>query len=123
MGKGCGVKNGAPMASRSGFETGSRLGVLFSHLCKALAAVHGAIGLGLKRNSCLAAASCANSSVVLTRATCSHLAGVTAGLAALWLVLETALCIKLLLTSGEHELVATLFANQGLVFVHVESSL
>ena len=46
------------------------------------------------------------------------LAGVTAGLAPLGLVLEAALGIELLLTSGEGELVATLFTYQDLVFVH-----
>ena len=39
------------------------------------------------------------------------LARVTAGLAALGLVLEAALRVELLLTGGEHELVAALFAN------------
>ena len=29
----------------------------------------------------------------------------------LWLILEAALCVELLLTGGEHELVAALFAN------------
>ena len=47
------------------------------------------------------------------------LAGVTAGLAALGLVLEAALRIELLLTGGENELFAALFAYQGLVFVHL----
>ena len=39
------------------------------------------------------------------------LAGVTAGLAALGLVLEAALGVELLLTGGEHELLAALLAN------------
>ena len=86
-------------------------GVLLPHLCKALAAVHRAVRLGLKRHSGLAAASGANSGVVLTGTACSCLAGIAAILAALGLVLEAALCIELLLTGGEHELIATLFAN------------
>ncbi len=46
------------------------------------------------------------------------LASVAASLAALGLVLEAALRIELLLTGGEHELLAALLANQSLVFVH-----
>ena len=84
---------------------------LLSHLSKALAAVNGAIGLGLKRNLCLTAASGAGSGKELTRTAGSILAGITASLAALGLVLEAALCIELLLTGGENELVTTLFAN------------
>ena len=81
------------------------------HLSEALAAENGAIGLGLEGNLCVAAATCTGSGEELTGATGSVLASVTAGLAALGLVLEAALCVELLLTSGEHELIATLFAN------------
>ena len=82
-----------------------------THLSEALAAENGTIGLGLEGNLSLAAATCAGSGEELTGATGSILACVTAGLAALGLVLEAALCVELLLTSGEHELVAALFAN------------
>ena len=82
-----------------------------THLSEALAAENGTVGLGLEGNLCVAAATCAGSGEELTGATGSILASVTAGLAALGLVLEAALCVELLLTSGEHELVAALFAN------------
>ena len=82
-----------------------------AHLSEALAAEHGTVGLGLEGNLGLAAATGAGSGEELTGATGGVLASVTAGLAALGLVLEAALCVELLLTSGEHELVAALFAN------------
>jgi len=82
-----------------------------THLSEALAAENGTIGLGLERHLCLAAATSAGSSEEFTRATGSVLASVTASLAALGLILEAALCVELLLTSSEHELVAELFAN------------
>ena len=85
--------------------------LLLAHLSEALAAVDGTIRLGLKGNLSLATASCANSGKVLTGTASSVLASVTAGLAALGLVLEAALCVELLLTGGEHELVAALFAH------------
>ena len=84
---------------------------LLPHLCKALAAVNGTIGLGLKRNLCLAAAGSADCSKELTRAACSVLSGITAGFAALGLVLEAALCVELLLTCSKNKLFTTLFAN------------
>ena len=87
-----------------------RLGLL-SHLSEALAAVDGAIGLGLEGNLCLAAACCADSGKELTGTTGSVLASVTAGLAALGLILEATLCVEFLLTGGENELFTTLFAN------------
>ena len=57
------------------------------------------------------AAACASSSEELTGATGIVLASITAGLAALGLILEAALCVELLLTGGEHELLAALLAN------------
>ena len=81
------------------------------HLCKALAAVHGAIGLGLERNTSFPAAGRAGSGEDLTGATGRVLAGVTAGLAALGLILEASLSVEFLLAGGENELVAALFAN------------
>jgi hypothetical protein len=88
-----------------------KLSLLLAHLSEALAAVNRTVRLRLERNSGLSAAGCADSGVILTRAAGSSLAGVTAVLAALGLILETALCVKLLLTGGEHELFAALFAN------------
>ena len=82
-----------------------------AHLSEALAAEHGTVGLGLEGTLCLAAAACAGSGEELTGATSVVLASITASLAALGLVLEAALCIEFLLTSGESEFLATLFAN------------
>ena len=82
-----------------------------AHLSEALAAVHRTVGLGLEGNLRLTAATSAGSSEELTGATGVVLAGITAGLAALGLVLEAALCVELLLTGGEHELIAALFAH------------
>ena len=84
---------------------------LLSHLSKALAAVYRTIGLGLEGNLCLAAAACAGSGEELTGTTGVSLTGVTACLAALGLVLEATLCVEFLLTGGENEFVAALFAN------------
>ena len=81
------------------------------HLSEALAAEYGTVGLGLKGNLCLAAAACASSGEEFTGATGVVLASVTASLAALGLILETALCVEFLLTGGENEFVAALFAN------------
>ena len=82
-----------------------------AHLSEALAAEYGTVGLRLEGNLCLAAAACAGSGEELTGATSVVLASVTASLAALGLVLEAALCVEFLLTSGESEFLATLFAN------------
>ena len=84
---------------------------VLAHLSEALAAVDGAIGFRLEGNASLAAAVSADSSEILSRATSSILASVTAGLAALGLVLEASLSIELLLTGGEHEFGATFLAN------------
>ena len=84
---------------------------LLTHLGEALAAIDRTVGLGLEGNLGLAAAGSANSGEVLAGTAGSVLASVTAGLAALGLVLEAALRIELLLTGGEHELLAALLAN------------
>ena len=84
---------------------------LLAHLSEAIAAVNRTIALGLKRNLGLAAAGSAGSGEVLTGTASSVLASVTAGLAALRLVLETTLCVELLLTCGENELLTALLAN------------
>ena len=88
-------------------------------LGEAIAAVDRTVGLRLERDASLAAASRAGSGEVLSGATGRVLTSVAAGLAALGLVLEAALRIKLLLTGGENELIAALFAYQGLVLVHL----
>ena len=92
--------------------------LLLTHLGEAVAAVNGTVRLGLERNLSLTTTGSAHRGKILTGAASSVLAGITAGLAALGLVLEAALGIELLLTSGEGELVATLFSYQDLVFVH-----
>ena len=85
--------------------------VFLAHLCKAIAAVNRTIALGLKRNLGLATAGSAGSGEVLTGTAGSVLASITAGLAALGLVLEATLSIELLLTGGENELLTALLAN------------
>ena len=82
-----------------------------THLSEALAAVYGTVGLGLEGNLGLAAATGAGSGEELTGTAGSVLTGITAGLAALGLILEAALCVEFLLASSENELVAALFAN------------
>ena len=82
-----------------------------AHLSEALAAENGTVGLGLEGNLCVAAAACAGSGEELTGAAGSVLAGITAVLASLGLVLEATLSVECLLTSGEHELIAAVFAN------------
>ena len=84
---------------------------LGTHLSEALAAENGTVGLGLEGNLCLAAATGASSGEELTGATSGVLASITAVLAALGLVLEATLSIESLFASGEHELIAALFAN------------
>ena len=77
------------------------------HAGEAIAAVNRAIGLRLERDTRLAAAGSTGSGVVLSGAAGCVLAGVTAGLAALRLILEATLCVEFLLTGGENELLAT----------------
>ena len=72
---------------------------------------NGTIGLGLEGHLGLTAAAGAGSGEELTGATGGVLASVTASLAALGLVLEAALGVEFLLTGGENEFVAALFAN------------
>ena len=110
-------KAAPPLRERLLFRTNQLQSVLL-HLSEALAAVHGTVGLGLEGNLRLAAATSAGSGEELTGATGSVLASVTAGLAALGLVLETTACVELLLTGGPNELFAAIFAYQSLVFVH-----
>ena len=104
------LEKNAPESKLSGAFEDAFLAV-GAHLSEALAAVYGAIGLGLERHLGLAAAPSADSSIELTGCTGVVLACITAGLAALRLILETALCVELLLTGGEHELLAAILAN------------
>jgi hypothetical protein len=97
--------------------------VLLSHLREALTAVDRTVRLRLKRNSGLAAAGSAGSSEELAGTAGGVLARVTAGLAALGLILEALFRIEFLLTGGENELCAALFALQRFVFEHDKSSL
>ena len=87
-----------------------RLAVLL-HACKALTAVNGTIGLGLKGNLRLAAAGSAGRGEVFSGATGSILASIAAGLATLRLILESSLSIELLLTGSKHKLGTAFFAN------------
>jgi hypothetical protein len=104
-----------PQAKRSGIRKPDAAKLIrsavLSHLCKALAAVHRTVGLGLKGNTSFLAAGGAGSGEELSGATDSVLASVTAGLAALGLILEASLSVEFLLAGGEYELVAALFAN------------
>jgi hypothetical protein len=91
------------------------------HRCEALAAIHRAIFARNKRNLSGLAAVSANSVVHLTGCTSGGPAGFAcsaACFAAGGFILETLLCVEFLFASGEHELSATIFANQRLVFVH-----
>ena len=81
-----------------------------SDLCEALAAVYGAVGLRLERNTSFVAAHSAGSGEVLSGSSGSVLASVTASLAALGLILEAALCIEFLLTCGEDEFISAFLA-------------
>ena len=104
-----GVKKPAPQRDAGrGLQVRS---AVLAHLREALAAVDRTIGLRLEGNTSLAAAVGADSGEVLSRAAGSILASVTAGLAALGLILEASLRIELLLTGGEHEFGAAFLAN------------
>lgn len=105
-------------AFASPFSNRRVLALLLAHLGKALTAVDGTVGLGLERNLRLSAAPSADRREVLTGTAGSRLAGVAAGFAALRLILEAALGIEFLLTSGKHKLLATFLAYKRFVFVH-----
>ena len=106
----------APMEIHGGAGQQKELAVV--SLGEALAAVNRAVTGGLEGNSCFLAALGADSSEHLSGSTIGSLAGVTASLASLGLVYEASLSVELLLTSGEDELIAALFASQSLVSVH-----
>ena len=85
--------------------------LLTSSCCKAIAAEDGAVAGGLEGNLTFRTALGADSIIHHTLGAGSTLAGSTAGLAALGLILEAALCVEFLLTGGENELLAAVFAN------------
>ena len=85
---------------------------LSSSVCKAIAAVDGTVTAGLERDLAGSAALGANRIIHGALGTGSNaFAGSAAGSAALGLVLEATLCVELLLTSGENELLAAILAN------------
>ena len=106
MKKQTGPGNPGPVLFRS-----IQLLAVSTHLSEALAAENGTVGLGLEGNLGFAAAASAGSGEELTGATGSVLASIAAGLAALGLVLEATLSVECLLTGGENEFVAALFAH------------
>ena len=88
---------------------------------EALAAIHGAVALGLERHLSGGSAAVADDFVVLAIRTAgvvavaaSHTAVVAAGR----IVLEALLGEELLLRSGEHEFLATVAADKRFVFKH-----
>ena len=99
-----------------------RLAVL-SHASEAIAAIDRTIRFGLEGNSCFAAARSADSCEKFSGSTGSAFPGVAAIFAALGFVHEAALCVKLLLTGGEYELLATFLAIECFVLVHCLPSL
>ena len=91
-------------------------------LCfEAVTAVHGTISAGLERHLGLAAAAVADHSEHgpgSVSVAVLGFTGVTAGLAAPGLILETLLGVEFLFTGGEDEFVSAVTASQSLVFVH-----
>ena len=110
-------KAAPPLRERLLFRTNQLQSVLL-HLSEALAAVDRTVFARLEGHLAGLAAACANGVEHLALTTGSVLAGIAACLAALGLVLETTACVELLLTGGENELFAAIFAYQSLVFVH-----
>ena len=86
-----------------------------------IAAIHGTISAGLKRNLSLTSAAVTDDSEHLAGSTAVavlSLAGVTAGLAPAGFVLETLFGVEFLFAGGENKFVATITAGQSFVFVH-----
>ena len=95
-----------------------RYGLLASSDSKALAAVN-SLALGrIERHLALLAAISADCIEHLSCTLHAVLASIAAGLASLGLVLEALLCIELLLTGSEHEVVAAILAFQRFVLKH-----
>ena len=94
---------------------------LCSAVAEAVAAVDRAIVAGLKGHLAGLAALGAHSVIHLagsTVGTGDAFAGIAAGFAALGLIGEALLGVKLLLTGGENEFLSAILADQGLVSVH-----
>jgi hypothetical protein len=85
--------------------------LLATHLSEALAAVNRAVALGLEGHTGFLATVCANSGEILAGAAGGVLAGITAALAALGLVLEAALGVECLLACGEYKFLAAVLAH------------
>ena len=88
----------------------SRPSVGFLHLGEALTAINRAVLTRLERNLAGFAAGCTNCIKHLAGSLVGLLAGVTALLAALGFILESAGCVEFLLTGGENEFLTTFFA-------------
>ena len=82
----------------------------FFHFCKALTAINRAVFAGFERYLGFFAAGCACCYEHLACATGSVFAGVTAGFAALGLILEATACIEFLFTGGESKFLTAIFA-------------
>ena len=85
----------------------------------ALAAVYSLAFGRIEGHLAFLAAVCAYGIEHLSRSLGAVLSCITACLASLGLVLEALLSIEFLLTGGEHEIVAAIFALQCLVLVHL----
>jgi len=92
--------------------------LLSSLVGEAITAIDRTIALRLKWYFRFAAALGTGAGKVLTGAAGRGFAAVTAVLTALGLILEPALCVELLLTGRELELLIALLADDVLVFVH-----
>ena len=92
---------------------------------EALAAIDGAIVVGLKGNLAVLTALCAHSGEHLAGATLATacLTGSAAIAASLRLVGEALLGVELLLAGGENEFASAILADNGLVSVHVITSI
>jgi len=97
--------------------------LIFSHLCETVTAINRPVGLGFEGYFRFVSARRANRRKIFPRAASGALTRVTAIFAALGLVLEAALGVELLLACREDKLRSTFLTYQGLVFVHVETSL
>jgi hypothetical protein len=94
-------------------------------LAEAVAAVDRTVGAGLERNLAGLAAACAGCIVHLTVAAATGralLASRTAGLAALGFIGETLLGVEFLLAGGEGEAGSAIFADDGFVAEHGNTS-
>ena len=85
---------------------------------EAVAAIDRAVIARLEGNLAGLAAVGADSVEHLARRAGDAFAGIAAGFAALGLVGEALLGVKLLLTGGENEFLSAILADQGLVSVH-----